>query len=84
VSNECRSCRWWVAFIKNDKRTGRGDCHRYPPMPSTEVWTERSEYGSGEQLCSETNDYWPTTDADEFCGEYAAAEVVTVAGEAAR
>lgn len=76
MSNECQSCRWWVAIIKNGKPTGQGDCHRYPPMPSTSVWTEADDYEKGRyNVCSETNDYWPTTDADEFCGEHATGEV---------
>jgi hypothetical protein len=68
VIEECRSCCWWVSVVKNGKPTGRGDCHRYPPR-TVEVTSESDGYG-GQTIQSVLEDFWPTTDADEFCGEF--------------
>lgn len=62
----CEKCRWW----DNQESTGCpefGQCHRFPPRYS------------GEDVMQERN--WPTTNADDWCGEFAAR---TPAGDAAK
>lgn len=63
--------QWWVSLLQNGRSTGRGDCHRYPPRTVCELTSERDEY-DGKMICikSEMDDYWPTTDSDDFCGEF--------------
>ena len=69
-ARECQFCEWWKAFMKDGNATGRGDCHRYPPMTAMGVWSESDGYGCPQVVESRADDYWPTTDADEYCGEW--------------
>ncbi len=60
----CSECRWWESSeLEPTEERGTGECRRFPPVPLREDL--------------EVEGYWPTTEPDDYCGEYAAKEKET-------
>ncbi len=53
----CQACRFWRD--KNDEWAGKGECRRYPPLPSVKSG-HHGDHG------------WPETIGRSWCGEFSA------------
>jgi hypothetical protein len=67
---KCETCRWWNAFT-HESGVGEGECHRYPPVFNS---AECAGFKDCAQAAFESVSVWPmpVTDAEEWCGEWAA------------
>jgi len=59
TEEKCKDCKY---FLPTRDTSGR--CHRYPPTVVEGVYTE------DEYVRSDTYNFFPVVEADEFCGEF--------------
>ena len=64
MKEKCGNCRWWENNYdgqESPKPPSTGWCHRYPPAVIT-------YHTDGDDTV------WPTTNVDDFCGEFQSKE----------
>lgn len=63
MTDVCKTCRFWQARTWTSER---GACRRYPPQFSVSSSHDRDS----ERDEVESNSCFPSTDHDDWCGEY--------------
>jgi hypothetical protein len=73
IQNLCEGCRYWARWLNQPRNSEvRGECRRHSPDIVTDAKS------------GQANTRWPSTRADQFCGEFRSVPMARVTPPAAK